>query len=252
MVSTWNMTMYRVLPAVAMVIFACCAEVSAAEGLSLEEMQKELTLQKQCSSLKIDVAGRLKACTEAIALGRKGDDMGMLPVSLDMRASAYEEAKDFDRALKDRSEAVGLRPKDTYPLAKRAQTYEKKGDWDSALADYNAWIKLKPNDSGGYSARARVYVAKKQFDLAIADLTKTITLTDAKFASPYFIQRGDIYRERNELDRAMAEYDTSIRMNPEYILAYYNRGLVKRAKGDSSGADADIAVARKVNPNIGR
>jgi tetratricopeptide (TPR) repeat protein len=252
MVSTWNMTLYRVLLASAMAIGAFRAEVSVAEGLSLEEMQKQMTLQTRCGNSKIDVAGRLKACTEAIALGRKSDDMGMLPVSLDMRASTYEETKDFDRALKDRNEAISLRPKDTYSLAMRAHTYEKKGDWDSALADYNACIKLKPTDSGFYSSRAQVYVAKKQSDLAIADLTKAITLTDAKYASSYIIRRGDIYRERNELDRAMADYDTSIRMNPEYILAYYNRGLVKRAKGDSSGADADIAIARKVNPNIGR
>jgi hypothetical protein len=53
-------------------------------------------------------------------------------------------------------------------------------------------------------------------------------------------------------DNAIADASWAIRISPDYIVAYYNRGLAKRAKGDEAGAETDIAVARKVNPNIGK
>jgi hypothetical protein len=42
-----------------------------------------------------------------------------------------------------------------------------------------------------------------------------------------------------------------IRLDPKYANAYYNRGLAKRAKGDSTGGDADVAMAKQLNPGLG-
>jgi hypothetical protein len=36
------------------------------------------------------------------------------------------------------------------------------------------------------------------------------------------------------------------------VKAFYERSLVKAKKGDEKGADADLAAARRINPNIGR
>jgi tetratricopeptide (TPR) repeat protein len=51
-------------------------------------------------------------------------------------------------------------------------------------------------------------------------------------------------------DRAIADYDTSIKLDPKYATAYYNRGNSRRAAGDRDGAVADFQQALKLNPHL--
>jgi len=41
-------------------------------------------------------------------------------------------------------------------------------------------------------------------------------------------------------------------MDRDEASSLFNRGIAKRALGDSAGADADIARAKAINPNIGQ
>jgi len=43
----------------------------------------------------------------------------------------------------------------------------------------------------------------------------------------------------------------AIRFNANNVHAYKNRGLAKRAKGDSAGSDVDIAMAKQLNQSAG-
>jgi tetratricopeptide (TPR) repeat protein len=57
---------------------------------------------------------------------------------------------------------------------------------------------------------------------------------------------------KREFERAIADYDQAITLNPKYAAAFYNRGLTKQKKGDTEGSDADIAQARQLQPGIGQ
>jgi tetratricopeptide (TPR) repeat protein len=63
-----------------------------------------------------------------------------------------------------------------------------------------------------------------------------------------FYTRGNAYRAKGQHDRAIQDYDQTIRVNPQYAAAFFNRGLAKKAKG----AAADIAKARQLQPSIGQ
>ena len=50
---------------------------------------------------------------------------------------------------------------------------------------------------------------------------------------------ANAHRAKNDQDRALADYDKAIELDPKFALAYSNRGLVHTAKGDNAAAIGD-------------
>jgi len=92
-----------------------------------------------------------------------------------------------------------------------------------------------------YRNRGVAYNRKGEYDRAIADLDEAIPL-DPKFALAYN-NRGVAYKDKGELDRAIADYDEAIRLNPNYAKAYNDRGVVYASKRDYARAIADYDQA---------
>jgi tetratricopeptide (TPR) repeat protein len=67
-----------------------------------------------------------------------------------------------------------------------------------------------------------------------------------------FYNRAVAYENRDRYDLAIADYSEAIRLNPNDADFYLYRGLDRQRMGDKAGADADIAEARRLNPNIGK
>ena len=62
--------------------------------------------------------------------------------------------------------------------------------------------------------------------------------------------RGRVYAFKRDLDRAMADYDEALRIDPTFALAYNNRGDAFAGKGDIERALADFNAAIKYNPSL--
>ena len=97
-----------------------------------------------------------------------------------------------------------------------------------------------------YGNRGIAFAGKDDFDRAIADYDQAIKL-DPNFADAYY-NRGIAHDAKDERDRAIADYDAAIRINPKYTDAYVNRGADYEAKGDHDRAIADYDSAIRLNP----
>jgi len=92
------------------------------------------------------------------------------------------------------------------------------------------------------------YAIKGDFDRAIADYDKAIKL-NPKDADVYY-NRGNAYQRKGQHDRAIADYDKAIKLNPKYAEAHSNRGISYRKKDQYDRAIADYGAAIKLNPKL--
>ena len=137
------------------------------------------------------------------------------------------------------------------------------GDWencvsggrDSSIKGCTAFLahegETAPNRARAHASRGLAYhQAKGELDRAIADYNRAIEL-DPKLAFAYG-GRADAYRDRGELDRAIADYNRAIDLDPNYADAYNGRGVGFEAKGDMDKAIAYYNRALELDPELVR
>ncbi len=116
--------------------------------------------------------------------------------------------------------------------------------------------KQKPKARGvAFYNRGNAYVLKGDHDKAVADFDEALKL-EPKNASIYN-NRGNARSDKGESDAAMADFDAAIKANPRYAAAYFNRANALAAKGETERAlkDYDAAIKhnkRNVNAYIAR
>lgn len=63
-----------------------------------------------------------------------------------------------------------------------------------------------------------------------------------------YYNRGIAYDNKGEYDRAIADYNKALEINPRHAGAYNNRGLAYYSKGEYDHAIADYNKAIEINP----
>jgi tetratricopeptide (TPR) repeat protein len=96
------------------------------------------------------------------------------------------EQEDYDGVIRELSEAIRLDPQIAEAYAYRARAYVGDNN-DQALSDANMAIQLNSQLAMGYFARGNVYINKEDYDRAIADYNEAIRLDpkDAYILQPW-------------------------------------------------------------------
>ena len=90
---------------------------------------------------------------------------------------------------------------------------------------------------------------KGDFDKAIANYNEAIRL-DPTYADAYY-SRGLTWGNKKDYDQAIADCNEAIRLNPTYALAYTYRGAALSDKNEYDKAIADLSEAIRLDPNNG-
>lgn len=97
-----------------------------------------------------------------------------------------------------------------------------------------------------YFNRGIESAAKGDFDRAIADYDAALKL-NPQSADAHF-NRGNAWAHKGDPDRAIADYDAAIKLDPKEPAAYGGRAVEWAVKGDYARAIADYDMAMKLDP----
>jgi tetratricopeptide (TPR) repeat protein len=87
----------------------------------------------------------------------------------------------------------------------------------------------------------------KASDRAMADYDAALRLNPG--LTEAYVSRGLLYRTQSDVDRAIADYSAALAIDPRYAAAWVNRGTAWRAKGDLDKAISDYNSALAVEPD---
>ena len=126
-------------------------------------------------------------------------------------------------------------------------------DWDGAIARFGDALSQTTECipaldwSTTYFYRGRAYYNEGDYDRAIADFDQAIQLQPDDAAA--YNNRGLAYAHKGDYDRAIADYDQAIQLQPDLAEAYSNRGNAYADKGDYDRAIADYDQAIQLQPD---
>lgn len=105
-----------------------------------------------------------------------------------------------------------------------------------------------PTTAEEYFKRGNDYRNKNDLEKAIADYTEAVKL-DPQLAKA-FLNRAVVHFHLKDYDAAIADSTQAIKINPQYAEAYHNRGTAYGSKGRYTEALADIDQAIKINSQM--
>jgi tetratricopeptide (TPR) repeat protein len=166
-----------------------------------------------------------------------------------MRGAAWQRKGDYDRAIHDNDEAIRINPKNANAYMTRGNDYREKLDYERALQDYNSALDLEPDDGVLFANRCYVHALAGHHELALKDCNESIRLRPAD--NWYALgRRGFAYLLMLQHEKAIADFDAALKINPNNSVVLFARGLAKSRMGHQAAGEADFARAKRMQSNV--
>lgn len=173
--------------------------------------------------------------------------------SYSLRGAARELTGDLDGAIKDQSEALRRDPTDeTY--YNRGRLWGMKKQYDKAIADFDEAIRICEKIGqlkvpvGTRVLLAALGAKKQDVDASLADLKKTAI--DPKCSRYHAMRGATVWDAKKDRDKALADLDAAIRLDPQSAGAYYLRGTVLNDNHEPDRAIVDCTEAIRLDPGL--
>lgn len=171
----------------------------------------------------------------------------------------------FDWSVKSYEKALELEPTNPFILVELGRSYltqarisqgaERDSHLQRAQEYFRKAMDMKPDYARAYYQMALVYEAQGKRQEAIS------TLENIKAMAPFLVdynplndvglafQLGVLYRLNGDDDKAQAEFERAVSINPNYSNARYFLGLIYDQKGETAKAIEQFEVIERLNPD---
>lgn len=173
-------------------------------------------------------------------------------------AMSWEDLGDYVKAKEYFSKAVALDPRGKFYYdvgshkvesadIRRGWRHYRYGEFNQAIAAFNSALEKNPQSAEAYIGLAMAWDDRpgSDYDKAIKYFSKAIELEPK---SGYFWLRGDVWRRRNDCERAVEDYTSAIDKDPTFAVAFTDRGFCYMSMGKYETALADYKKALELIP----
>ncbi len=167
---------------------------------------------------------------------------------LGVRLHEPEETLAAQRAAADR-----VLPKDSDDRRLLGELYADAGQFGAAVLQYSKWIEThqRENVTMASALNSRCWARARwgrELDEALADCNSALKLRPDTAA--ILDSRGLVYLRRAEFKKSIADYDAAIRLDGHLAWSLYGRGIAQMHTGETARGHADIAAATALDKNI--
>ncbi|HEY1337800.1 MAG TPA: tetratricopeptide repeat protein, partial [Bryobacteraceae bacterium] len=161
---------------------------------------------------------------------------------------AYAEARlrKFERAVQLLAQGEKIDPRRADIQKLLALTTADLGALDDSAAAWDRYLKLQPNDPLAQRERAYTLAQLGQLDDAVPELEKYVAAHPNDPIGHY--ELGQAERTR-DIGKALAEFDRSLVLDPDYVPARSARGGVYYQQGKPELAVKDLEAAASLRPD---
>jgi tetratricopeptide (TPR) repeat protein/predicted aspartyl protease len=171
-----------------------------------------------------------------------------------------ELAKQPDAAQTDLDAVDRLAPQQANLRLQLARLYGSAGEPAGAVHQYDLWIDYHPDDvnmsyalSGRCGAEAEANV---DLDRGLDDCNTALRLIGrsgmSQIAAMTMSNRGLVHLREGQLDAALADFESALKLRSPFPLARYALGLVELKKGLTAAGQADLTAAQARSPGIAK
>lgn len=124
----------------------------------------------------------------------------------------------------------------------------KLGDWPGAVERFKAEIQQVPDNELAWVSLAQAYLNSGQLEEAKAAAESTLEIVPDDAQANNLI--GIYWLNKNDANRAKAQFELSIKKEASNPAAWYYLGLLARSQGDNQTALSNLMKAIEVSPNF--
>ncbi|MEH2237184.1 tetratricopeptide repeat protein [Nostoc sp.] len=117
----------------------------------------------------------------------------------------------------------------------------QQGDYTEAIALLTQLISRHPHNAVDYNNRGLIYFQSGERQKALYDYNTALKLNP--YLASAYNNRANYYAACGELAVALADYDQAIDLNPRHVRAWINRGITWRDLGQYEEAIENFEVA---------
>lgn len=123
--------------------------------------------------------------------------------------------------------------------------YRSLKDLNNSIWAYDRTIDVFPLGYKAFNDRGSIYLDQGEFDKALSDFNDAIRLNSNSDIAYY--NRGILYFKQGNLKEALFDYNDAIQINQDNSFAYNNRGLVYKLLDDFEKAFSDFNKSIQLN-----